>query len=73
MGGVKTYMTPLQLLVITESPLGPQMEVHANGTEHLAQPLCLNASGGPSLVLDSNFDPETTLKSACKVQTGLCD
>lgn len=28
---------------------------------------------GPSLVLDSNFDPETTPKAAYKIQAGLCD
>lgn len=72
-GARKTHITIHQLLVITERPLEQQMEVHEEWHRALSSVTVPECYLSPGLVLDSNFDPETTLKSACKIQTVLCD
>lgn len=72
MGVVKTTMTVPPPLVIVDRPREHWAAVNTNRAGHLAQPLCLSECySAPGLVLDSNFDPETIPKSACKIQADL--
>lgn len=71
-GVVKTTMTVPPPSVIADRPREHWAAVNTNRAELLAQPLCLSEGySAPGLVLDSNFDPETIPKSACKIQADL--